>query len=168
MALRSTDERDTGPVRSPQPPRSGRQTVAAFDFDGTLTNGGSVFPWLVSLRGPVAVLRATFRFSPGLVKAAITGGAAADQVKERLFTRLIGGLPVGRGRPSLPLLSPQRHLARHLRDDTRHRLEWHRRQGHHTVIVSASPECYVGPAGERARGRRRGGHPSRRRAAEGC
>ncbi len=28
------------------------------------------------------------------------------------------------------------------------RLEWHRRQGHHTVIVSASPECYVSPAGE--------------------
>ena len=32
--------------------------------------------------------------------------------------------------------------------DTRRRLEWHRRQGHHTVIVSASPECYVAPAAE--------------------
>jgi HAD superfamily phosphoserine phosphatase-like hydrolase len=39
------------------------------------------------------------------------------------------------------------HLRRHLRPDTRRRLEWHQRQGHHTVIVSASPECYVGPAG---------------------
>ena len=74
VALRSTDERDTGPVRSPQPPRSGRQTVAAFDFDGTLADGGSVFPWLISLCGPVPCLRATFRFSPGLIKAAITGG----------------------------------------------------------------------------------------------
>jgi HAD superfamily phosphoserine phosphatase-like hydrolase len=27
------------------------------------------------------------------------------------------------------------------------RLEWHRSQGHHTVIVSASPECYVAPCG---------------------
>ncbi len=41
-----------------------------------------------------------------------------------------------------------RHLSRHLRADTQRRLEWHRRQGHHTVIVSASPECYVEPAGE--------------------
>ena len=41
-----------------------------------------------------------------------------------------------------------RHLQRHLRDDVRRRLEWHQRQGHYTVIVSASPECYVSPAGE--------------------
>ena len=147
VALRSTDERDTGPVRSPQPPRSGRQTVAAFDFDGTLTDGGSAFPWLISLCGPVAVLRATFRLSPGLIKAGITGGAAADQIKERLFTRLIGGLPVAEvDRRSRSFAA--RHLASHLRDDTQRRLEWHRRQGHHTVIVSASPECYVAPAAE--------------------
>ncbi len=147
VALRSTDERDTGPSRSPQPPRSGRQTVAAFDFDGTLTDGGSAFPWLVSLCGPVAVLRATFRLSPGLIKAGLTGGTAADEVKERLFTRLIGGMPVAEvDRRSRSFAA--RHLAHHLRDDTLRRLEWHRRQGHHTVIVSASPECYLEPAGE--------------------
>ena len=121
--------------------------MAAFDFDGTLTDGGSAFPWLVSLRGPVPVLRAMVRLSPGLIKAAITGGAAADEVKERLFTRLLGGMPVDEvDRRSRAFAA--RHLARHLRDDTRRRLEWHRRQGHHTVIVSASPECYVAPAGE--------------------
>ena len=42
----------------------------------------------------------------------------------------------------------ERHLARHLRQDARLRLQWHLRQGHHVVIVSASPECYVRPAGE--------------------
>ncbi len=34
-----------------------------------------------------------------------------------------------------------------MRADTLKRLEWHRRLGHYTVIVSASPECYVRPAG---------------------
>jgi phosphatidylglycerophosphatase C len=42
----------------------------------------------------------------------------------------------------------ERHLARRLRQDARQRLEWHRRQGHHVVIVSASPERYVRHAGE--------------------
>ncbi len=147
VALRSTDESDTGATSSPQPSHSGRKTVAAFDFDGTLTDGGSAFTWLIGLRGPVAVLRATFRLSPGLLKAAIVGGTAADEIKERLFTRLLGGMPV----EEVDLRSrafATRHLARHLRDDTRDRLEWHRRQGHHTVIVSASPESYVAPAGE--------------------
>ena len=76
-----------------------------------------------------------------------SGGTAADEVKEKLFIRLLGGLPVAEvDRRSASFA--RRHLQRHLRDDARRRLEWHRRQGHHTVIVSASPECYVGPAGE--------------------
>ena len=57
MALRSTDDTTNGqgtPARS---------TVAAFDFDGTLTDGGSVFPFLVSLRGLLPVLGATLRLS---------------------------------------------------------------------------------------------------------
>jgi len=143
VALRSTDQDPGGGG----PGSSGRHTVAAFDFDGTLTDSGSVFPFLVSLRGVWPVLRAITRLSPALLHAAVAGGVAADQVKEKLFMRLLGGLPVDEvDRRSASFA--HRHLQRHLRDDTRRRLEWHRRQGHHTVIVSASPECYVSPAGE--------------------
>jgi phosphatidylglycerophosphatase C len=129
------------------PGRSARPTVAAFDFDGTLTDGGSTIPFLVALRGPWPVLRAVVRLSPSMLRAAVVGGAAADDVKERLFRRLLGGLPVDEvDRQGVAFA--ERHLRRHLREDTRERLDWHRRAGHHTVIVSASPECYVTPAGE--------------------
>ena len=141
VALRSTDH-----VSGPRD-AAGRATVAAFDYDGTLTDSGSVLPFLVSLRGLLPVLRAVVRYSPALLRAAVAGGAAADDVKEKIFTRLLGGLPVA----EVDRLSAEfaaRHLRRHLREDVRRRLEWHRRQGHHTVIVSASPEAYVGPAGE--------------------
>ncbi len=142
VALRSTDDGATGGSPSPE-----RPTVAAFDFDGTLTDSGSVFPFLVSLRGTWPVLRAVARLSPELVRAAVTGGHAADHVKEKLFMRLLGGLPIDEvdGRSAV---FAHRHLQRHLRDDTLRRLEWHRRQGHHIVVVSASPECYVLPAAE--------------------
>ncbi len=140
MALRSTDQTASG---SPPP---ARPTVAAFDFDGTLTDSGSAFPFLISLRGPWAVLRAVVPLVPALLRAAVTGGVAADHVKEKLFTRLLGGLPVDEVERRSAAFA-HRHLTRHLRDDTRRRLEWHRSQGHHTVIVSASPECYVSPAG---------------------
>jgi HAD superfamily hydrolase (TIGR01490 family) len=141
VALHSTDDTTNG-SRSQE-----RPTVAAFDFDGTLTNAGSAFPFLVSLRGAWPVARAVLRLSPELLRAAITGGTAADEVKEKLFMRLLGGLPVEELDRRSAVFA-HRHLQRHLRDDTRRRLEWHRRQGHHTVIVSASPECYVSPAGE--------------------
>jgi phosphatidylglycerophosphatase C len=141
VALRSTDDATNGH----RPPA--RPTVAAFDFDGTLTDSGSVFPFLVSLRGAWPVVRAALRLSPSLLRAAVTGGAAADEVKEKLFIRLLGGLAVEELDRRSAVFA-RRHLQRHLRDDTFRRLEWHRRQGHYTVIVSASPECYVSPAGE--------------------
>jgi len=140
VALRSTSPDGAGPAVS------GRPTVAAFDFDGTLTDSGSVFPFLVSLRGLLPVLGAVIPLSPALLRAAIAGGTTADEVKEKLFSRLLGGLAVDEvARRSASFA--HRHLQRHLRDDTRRRLEWHHRQGHYTVIVSASPECYVSPAG---------------------
>jgi HAD superfamily hydrolase (TIGR01490 family) len=120
--------------------------VAAFDFDGTLTDGGSVFPFLVALRGLWPVLRAVVRLSPALLHAAIAGGTAADEAKEKLFIRLLGGMPVDEVDRRATEFA-HRHLQRHLRADMRRRLEWHRDQGHYTVIVSASPECYVSPAG---------------------
>jgi phosphatidylglycerophosphatase C len=140
VALRSADH------GGPEPSPPGRATVAAFDFDGTLTNSGSVFPFLVSVCGTWPVLRAVVRLSPALLRAAVMGGTTADEVKERMFTRLLGGLPVGEvDRRSVAFA--RTHVRRHLRPDTHRRLEWHRLQGHHTVIVSASPECYVSPAG---------------------
>jgi phosphatidylglycerophosphatase C len=135
----------TQPEPPPAPQRAG--TVAAFDFDGTLTEGGSVYPFLVALRGPWKVWRVMARLSPRLVRAALTGGTAADDVKETLFTRLLGGLAVDEVNRRSAAFAEQ-HLAHHLRRDTQRRLEWHQRQGHHVVIVSASPECYVRPAGE--------------------
>jgi HAD superfamily hydrolase (TIGR01490 family) len=140
VALRSTDRPDGGP------PSAERPTVAAFDFDGTLTNAGSVFPFLVSVRGLIPVLRAVLRLSPSLVHAAIVGGTTADDVKEKLFSRLLAGMPVEELNRRGAAFARQ-HLRRHLREDVRRRLDWHRDQGHYTVIVSASPECYVSPAG---------------------
>lgn len=120
-------------------------TVAAFDFDGTLTNGGSVLPFLVEVRGLVPVALAVLRALPRLLHAAIVGGTAADDAKQMLFVRLLAGCPAA----ELERIGAQFaevHLRRRLRSDTRDRLEWHRRQGHYVVVVSASPEAYVRPA----------------------
>ena len=136
----------TTPTNGHRPPA--RPTVAAFDFDGTLTDGGQRVPLPRQPARPPARARAPRSASPPpSCGRPITGGTAADEVKEKLFNRLLGGLPVEELDRRSAVFA-RRHLQRHLRDDTRRRLEWHRRQGHYTVIVSASPECYVSPAGE--------------------
>jgi len=120
-----------------------RPVVAAFDFDGTLTRGGSVWPYLSAMAGPVKVFLAGLVVSPKLVWAALVGGGAADRAKEALFTRTLAGMDATEleGRSTV---FGEAHYRRHGRGDVRARLEWHRSQGHSIVIVSASPVMYVG------------------------
>ncbi len=122
-----------------------RPTVAAFDFDGTLTHGGSVVPFLFRVRGVLPVALALLHDLPRLGHASIVGGTASDDAKEALFMRLLAGLPVGE-LDRIGAEFAETHLRRRLRPDARERLEWHRDQGHRVVVVSASPECYVRPA----------------------
>lgn len=122
--------------------------VAAFDFDGTLTNGGSVLGFLVAVRDRRAVVNAVLGLSPRLLHGAVVGGSVADRSKEELFERVLAGVDVEHLR-SVSATFAHEHLDRHLRDDVRRRFDWHRTRGDRVVIVSASPECYVGPAGAR-------------------
>ena len=121
---------------------SSRPVVAAFDLDGTLTDGGSVFPWLCRVAGTPAVYRAALRRSAPLAYGALASGDAADRVKESLFTLLLRGRPMKDVAATSASFATQ-HLALHGRSSTISKLEDHLRQGHHVVIVSASPTLYV-------------------------
>jgi phosphatidylglycerophosphatase C len=117
-------------------------TVAAFDLDGTLTEGGSVFPWLRHLAGSSALFRAALRLAVPLTIGGLRSGPSADAAKERLFRALLVGRDFGE-----VLIASRRfalgHLANEGRPHTLARLNWHLEQGHDVVIVSASPQLYV-------------------------
>jgi phosphatidylglycerophosphatase C len=122
--------------------------VAAFDFDGTLTNGGSIFDFLTVVSGRQAVLRATAALAPRLTHAAVVGGRVADAAKEELFVRVLGGVEAN----YLDQVGAEFaviHLAAHIRPTVRRRLDWHRGRGDKVVIVSASLDAYVRVAAER-------------------
>ncbi len=123
-------------------PEPARQVVAAFDLDGTLTDGGSVFRWLGRVAGTARAYRAAAELVAPLALGALRSGPAADRSKERLFARLL------EGRDAEAVAATSRdfileHLEHHARPEVVARLRWHQRQGHPTVIVSASPELYV-------------------------
>jgi phosphatidylglycerophosphatase C len=122
--------------------------VAAFDFDGTLTNGGSTFGFLSAVAGRPAVVAASAALAPQLAVAALAGGHRADRAKERLFQRVLAGTAVDHLMEVATHYGPD-HLDRHQRSDVRGRLDWHCRRGDRVVIVSASLEVYVKPAADR-------------------
>jgi phosphatidylglycerophosphatase C len=119
-----------------------RLTVAAFDLDGTLSDGGSVFKWLRYLRGTRATYAAAARLALPLLVGAIRSGRWADRAKERLFGRLLRGLDEQDVRQRSREFALQ-HFEEHGRAKILERLRAHLRAGHDVVIVSASPQIYV-------------------------
>jgi phosphatidylglycerophosphatase C len=120
------------------------RAVAAFDFDGTLVERDSLLPFLQRVCGTRAVVRALALESPRLV--GLAGGGDRDLLKARLFGRLLAGRRV------VDLDRVVRDYAEHvtarrIRSDMLGVVEWHRREGHELVIVSASPELYLAPIG---------------------
>jgi len=122
---------------SPTPP-----VVAAFDLDGTLTEGGSVFKWLRFVAGTVPTYRAALRLAVPLTIGALRSSKWADNAKERLFQALLTGRNFDHVAQSSKAFALE-HLATDARAHVVNRLMWHREQGHDVVIVSASPQLYV-------------------------
>jgi len=131
----------------PAMPDRAEIVVAAFDLDGTLTNGGSVFSWLRTVAGTKAAMTTALRMSPRLGLAALKGGTRADSTKEELFVALLRGRPLAEI-AEISASYGASHVSTRLRTDVKARLDDHLAAGHRVVIVSASPELYVKSVGE--------------------
>jgi HAD superfamily hydrolase (TIGR01490 family) len=116
--------------------------VAAFDLDGTITDGGSVFHWLEEIAGRAHTYAHATRLVLPLTIGAIRSGRWADGAKERLFHALLAGRSEAEVREA-SLKFGLEHLEQKGRHHVLERVRWHLAQGHEVVIVSASPQLYV-------------------------
>lgn len=117
-----------------------RVTIAAFDFDETLTRRDTVVPFLRRLSGDRGLTLGLLARSHHLASAAVR--------RNRDALRAMATDQVFRDRP---IAEVDAHASQYgdeifavgLRPDTAARLAWHRDAGHRVVIVSASYEQYV-------------------------
>jgi HAD superfamily hydrolase (TIGR01490 family) len=127
---------DTAPAPAP------RRVVAAFDFDGTVTDRDTLVPFLVLAFG-------RRRVAAGFAALAFTGlgyllrRVTIDEFKRRVLRRLAAGQPAGRVRALGP--AHARAVTPWLRPDALQRIEWHRARGHVLVLVSSTLDLYLVP-----------------------
>lgn len=123
------------------------RTIAAFDFDGTMTRRDTLVPFLTVVAGRSTVAAALAAESPRLAYAA-TGRGDRDAAKERVLQRVLAGRDhdgiAAAGRRFGDRLV-RTTISAHARD----RVAWHRRAGHEVVIVSASLDVYLVEVAER-------------------
>jgi len=124
--------------------------IAAFDFDGTLTHGDTVLPFLVQACGRRRVARAIAQVAPGAGRARIgrpaPGGVTThhrDLTKELLLRHLFAGDDPRRVTAEGEAFAET--LPDRLRAQMVDQVAWHRGQGHELVIVSASLLAYLQP-----------------------
>ena len=119
--------------------RKRKYGVAAFDFDGTLTSQHTMYRFLVQTHGWSRFLR-TVMMSGVRVRS-------RDELKVATVGALFKGMPVTR----FAELGEQYATTIHdvLRPEMLEQLQWHQRQGHATVIISAALGVYLRPIGQR-------------------
>jgi phosphatidylglycerophosphatase C len=123
--------------------------VAAFDFDGTLSNRDNFAPFLRRVAGNAAVAR-SLAVNSARVARQPRSARSRDHMKALVLRDLFTGYDastideIGRG-------FAFEIVERHLRHDMVQRADWHRTQGHELVIVSASLGVYLRPIADQLR-----------------
>jgi len=119
---------------------SGRR-VAAFDFDGTITQKDTFVPFLRHVAG---LPRFTAAFLAGL--PALAGTDRREAYKAAVLCRVLAG----QRDEDLQAAAADygERLPERFRPEMVERIRWHQEEGHEVVIVSASLRAYLDPVVE--------------------
>ena len=125
-----------------------QRTVAVFDFDGTLTRRDTLLPFLRRAYGAPRTSMALLASSLMMARGIVAGGQERDAAKEAVLSRLLAGRQVDELDAAAKVFADV-VIEKGLRAAVLERVQWHATSGHELVIVTASPELYVRPVGER-------------------
>ncbi len=120
-----------------------KQVVAAFDFDGTMTNRDTLFPFLSHVSGQLRFFRNFILLLPVLVGYKL-GLIRNDLAKEQVFTRFFWGVKMDALKYKAAQFAAQQ-LPNLMRPEAMKRFEWHKKQGHRCILISASLDIYLQP-----------------------
>lgn len=118
-----------------------KPTVAAFDFDKTMTYHDCLIPFIYYVIGwyKTGIL---LTLSVGTFLFFLIGKRSRQQVKEALLTRAFAGKP----EKELFLkgeMFAKEILPKKIKPEALARLQWHQQQNHRTVLVSATIDIFL-------------------------
>lgn len=123
--------------------KNSSKTVAAFDFDGTISYCDTLIPFLWSITG-------TWRTAKNLLKdlpfftSYLLGKKTRQETKERILTQFLQGECMEKIQQKGAHFSAQ-ILPKLLKKKALERIWWHRSQGHSLILISANLDVYLKP-----------------------
>ena len=119
-------------------------TIAAFDFDGTITKRDALVSFLIHSFGLSTTLYKGICLVPAFLNY-LFNRLTRQQIKETILTAYFKGIPEEHMQQLAQTFSTSKGLQRLLRPEALRRIYWHRSQGHHLFIVSAAIQNYLNP-----------------------
>jgi HAD superfamily hydrolase (TIGR01490 family) len=117
-------------------------TIAAFDFDGTLTYRDTLLPFFNFVKGPLATSLNLAKGIPFFAEFLLKR-LSRQEVKEIMLASFFKGMK----EEELQLFGKkfaETKIDSLLRPEGMQRLRWHQAQGHRCILISASIETYLG------------------------
>lgn len=122
-------------------------TVAAFDFDHTLTDRDSLLAFLFYQAGCWKSSWYLVQLFPYFIQFFL-GLIGRQEIKEKILTRFFKGLE-GYSLQKWGQAYAEKQLDSYLKPQAIKRLQWHQAQGHECILISAAPDFYLHPWAER-------------------
>lgn len=116
-------------------------TIAAFDFDKTLTDRDSFLPFLFFAVGFSNAILNLIPLTPVFLGFLI-GIYSRQQVKESILTRFFKDIPIDH-LEKLGKRYSEEKLDLYLKPEAMRCFKWHKALGHRCIIVSAAPDFYL-------------------------
>jgi len=123
------------------------KTVAAFDFDGTLTSIDSLFFFLLHSQGAFKTLTKLGKHLPSLALYGLNR-MSNHNIKEIILTEFFKNADEEEMK-ALGKAFADQAIDRLIKTTGFKKLQWHKSMGHHTVLVSATLDIYTMPWGFR-------------------
>lgn len=121
-----------------------KPVVAAFDFDGTITSRDTLLPFLIFSAGTGPAFRKLTKLCPDLL-GYVFNIVSRQSIKEKVLKRFFGGMPMSQLCELGEAFARSDILKKLVHRNALKRIEWHRRQKHRCVLISASIDAYLMP-----------------------
>lgn len=122
-------------------------TVAAFDFDHTMTNRDSLLPFLIFIHGRGNTYLKMVPLIPYFL-GFLFKIVPRQQMKEKILAHFFQNMALSSLQEKGRQYAVEK-LDRIVKPSALERLKWHQQQGHRCVLVSASIDAYLVPWGKR-------------------